>query len=228
MEINKNIWGGFIVSKNVMSGFPVQYVFREKSSISQLNGWNLYSIVDDDEYVGNSENFMILGESSMHDIAPYMLEIFDAPYGTDLYLLYIEDVHVGFYDLKADKETTIDEILNSNELGFDWGNPESEVTYGNTFIEYGSHHQVKDLMTKARTNKQQHGQWSDDQQAANFIAEIAQKRGTGIHDVSLPNDLPRRLFLANGIQDRADMARVIVNPDGSVQTAYPFNSHHPH
>jgi len=228
MEVNKNIWGGFIVSKNITSGFPVQYAFREKSSIPQLNGWNLYSVADDEEYVGNSENFTILGEPSMYDIAPYMLEIFDAPYGTDLCLLYTEDVHVGFYDLKADKETTINEILNLGELGFDWGNPESEATYGTTFKEHGSHHQIKDLMIKAKASKQQFGQWSDDQLAANFIAEIAQKRGTGIHDVSLPNDLPRRLFLATGIQERADMARVIVNPDGSVQTAYPFNSHHPH
>ena len=110
----------------------------------------------------------------------------------------------------------------------DWGNLGSEVTYGNAFSEHGSHHQIKDLMIKAKANKQQFGQWINDQQAADFIAEIAQKRGVGTYDVTLPNDLPRRLFLATGIQDRADMARIIVKEDGSVQTAYPFNSHHPH
>jgi len=110
----------------------------------------------------------------------------------------------------------------------DWGNPENKTIYGNTFLEYGSHHQIKDLMIKAKANKQQFGQWTNDQLAADFIAGIAQKRGVGTHDVTLPNDLPRRLFLATGIQDRADMARVVVNSDGSIQTAYPFNSHHPH
>lgn len=41
-----------------------------------------------------------------------MLEIFEAPYGTDICWLYEEDVHVGFYDLVRDRETTIEEIIN--------------------------------------------------------------------------------------------------------------------
>ena len=40
-----------------------------------------------------------------------MMEIFDAPYGTDLCWLYEKDVLIGFYDLENDKETTIDEIV---------------------------------------------------------------------------------------------------------------------
>jgi len=111
---------------------------------------------------------------------------------------------------------------------FDWSNPKSETTYGNTFIDHGEHFEISKLMIKAKNSGHQLGQWTNDQLAADFIAEIAQKRDVGTHNVTLPNDLPRRLFLATGIQDQADMARVIVNPDGSVQTAYPFNSHHPH
>ena len=42
-----------------------------------------------------------------------MLEIFDAPYGTDLCWMYEENIHTGFYDLKNDKEVTIEEILKS-------------------------------------------------------------------------------------------------------------------
>ena len=40
-----------------------------------------------------------------------MLEIFNAPYGTDLCWLYEEDVHIGFYDLINEKEISIEEIL---------------------------------------------------------------------------------------------------------------------
>ncbi len=113
MEIKNNHYGGFVVSKNVISGFPIRYSFREKSSIPQLNGWNLYSINDDDEYVNNSRNFVILSAESIYKISPVVLEIFDAPYGTDLCWLYEEDVHIGFYDLVEERETTIDEILKS-------------------------------------------------------------------------------------------------------------------
>jgi hypothetical protein len=114
MEINNNEYGGFVVSKNIISGIPIRYSFREKSSIPQLNGWNLYSMNDDDEYVNDSTNFVILSAESVCKISPIILEIFDAPYGADLCWLYEEDVHIGFYDLVADKEITIEEILNKN------------------------------------------------------------------------------------------------------------------
>ena len=114
MEINNNDYGGFLVSKNIVSGVSIRYSFREKSSVPQLNGWNLYSINDDDKYVNNSSNFVILSAESIYKISPVVLEIFDAPYGTDLCWLYEEGVHIVFYDLVADRETIIDEILKKN------------------------------------------------------------------------------------------------------------------
>jgi hypothetical protein len=114
MKINNSEYGGFVVSKNIISGVPIRYSFREKSSIPQLNGWNLYSMNDDDEYINNSSNFVILSAESISKIAPVVLEIFDAPYGTDLCWLYEESIHIGFYDLAVDRETTIDEILKND------------------------------------------------------------------------------------------------------------------
>jgi len=110
--VNNNEFGGFIVSNNIISGKPIRYSFREKSTISQLNGWNFYSIDDDDVYINNSDNFTILNAESVLKIAPVIFEIFNAPYGTDLCWLYSEDVHIGFYDLTSDREVTIDEIVN--------------------------------------------------------------------------------------------------------------------
>ena len=112
MNIQNNDYGGFIVSKNIMNGEPIRYSYREESAIPQFNGWTLYSIKDDEQYVNNSDNFVVLSASSIFEIAPVMLEIFDAPYGTDICWLYEKDVHIGFYDLKEDRETTIEEILN--------------------------------------------------------------------------------------------------------------------
>ena len=108
-------YGGFIVSKNILSGVPIKYSYREKSTIQQLNGWNFYSAKDDNNYVNNSENFVILGVGSIQKIAPVILEIFDAPYGTDLCWLYEEGVHIGFYDLKSNREVSIDDILKKHE-----------------------------------------------------------------------------------------------------------------
>ena len=112
MEINDSAYGGFIVSRNVTSGRPIEYTYRERSSVPNLNDWTIYSCDDDQEYVEDSNNFVILGATSVYKIAPVMLEIFDAPYGTDLCWIYEGSVHVGFYDLAKDQDTTIDEILN--------------------------------------------------------------------------------------------------------------------
>ncbi|MCY8232259.1 DUF2185 domain-containing protein [Priestia endophytica] len=107
-------YGGFIVSRNVLNGVPIQYSFREESSIPQLNGWNVLSEKDDDEYMNNPENFSIINAESMYRIAPQVLEIFEAPYGTDLFWIYENDVHIGFYDLVDECITDIDEILNKS------------------------------------------------------------------------------------------------------------------
>lgn len=111
MQINNSAYGGFIISKNVNKGRPIRYSYREKSSIAQLNGWTLYSCDDDDEYVNSTNNFIIVSATTIYKLAPVMLEIFDAPYGTDLCWLYEKNTHIGFYDLINNKETTIEEIL---------------------------------------------------------------------------------------------------------------------
>ncbi len=111
--INSDDFGGFMVSKNIVENkLPIKYSFREESSIKQCNGWTLYSENDDEDYVADPNNFVILGAVSMFNISQVMREIFSAPYGTDLCWLYESGVHTGFYDLANDCETTIEEILN--------------------------------------------------------------------------------------------------------------------
>jgi hypothetical protein len=112
MEIKNENYGGFIVSKNILYGKPIRYSFREESFIPQLNGWNFYAIDEDEEYISNGDNFIILSAKSMYDIDPIILELFHASYGTDLCWLYENDVHIGFYDLKLEKEFSIVEMLN--------------------------------------------------------------------------------------------------------------------
>ncbi|KAF2083070.1 immunity protein Imm33 domain-containing protein [Flavobacterium sharifuzzamanii] len=111
MKINNDLYGGFIVSKNALKGIPILYSYRQKSSIKELNGWNILSEIDDENYVSESSNFLIVNAESIYKIAPVLFEIFDADYGTDLFWKYQENVHIGFYDLINECDTDIDQIL---------------------------------------------------------------------------------------------------------------------
>lgn len=115
MKLNNDAYGGFIVSQNIVDGKMIRYSYREKSDIPQLNGWTLYSVEDNEEYVNNTKNFVVLSAESIFKIAPVFFEIFNAPYGINLCWMYEDNIHTGFYDLTYDKEISIAEILNSNE-----------------------------------------------------------------------------------------------------------------
>lgn len=114
MKIDNSLYGGFVVSKNVFMGIPIRYSYREKSSIKELNGWTIMSEKDDDEYANNPDNFIIVMAETLFKIAPVMIEIFDAPYGTDLFWKYEKGVHIGFYDLISNQDITIEKIINKN------------------------------------------------------------------------------------------------------------------
>lgn len=113
--INNDKYGGFIVSKNILNGNRIKYTFREKSSISKLNGWTLYSEIDDEDYVNDPNNFLILTAESVVQFSSIILDIFDEPYGTDLCWIYNGNNLVGFYDFVLDKELCIEEMINRNK-----------------------------------------------------------------------------------------------------------------
>jgi len=106
-----------------------------------------------------------------------------------------------------------------------WGNPASRPTYGHTFSDHTAKLTPAQLTNRARGLGHQAGQWTNDKAAAEFIENVA-KRGPGTHDVLLPPGMGRS-FLADGSELSTDMARVVVKPNGSVRTAFPFNSAHP-
>jgi hypothetical protein len=110
---------------------------------------------------------------------------------------------------------------------FRWGNPKSKPTYGHTFLEHGKGVKPAQLADRARSKGTQIGQYLDDQAAADLVGDVAQRMGPGVHDVPLPEGLPTRVILPDGTEATADMVRVIVKPDGSVRSSYPFSSVHP-
>ena len=112
MIIDNSYYGGFVVSKNVLSGVPIRYSFREKSLIKELNGWTIMSENDDDEYACNANNFVIVTADTLFRISPVMEQLYEAPYGTDLFWKYENGFHIGFYDLVREQDVTIEEILD--------------------------------------------------------------------------------------------------------------------
>lgn len=109
--------------------------------------------------------------------------------------------------------------------GFKWGNPKSTPTYGHTFSQHGQKQTLQQLIDRANgfDNPHQVGQWLNDQQAADFLADAVKNKG-GSFDISLPSDINTRVVLPDGTTVKTDMVSVIMKPDGSIRTAYPFSS----
>ncbi|WP_435646897.1 hypothetical protein [Listeria aquatica] len=66
-------------------------------------------------YISDPKNFTIVSATTIEKVAPALLELFEAPYGTDLCWLYENHVLTGFYDLVGDQETDIETILESKK-----------------------------------------------------------------------------------------------------------------
>lgn len=113
--IDNSMYGGFVVAKSVLSGTRIRYTYREKSRIPQLNGWHVLSETDTDEYVKDPKNFEVVSAETLFRICPQFSMIFHAPYGTDLFWVYTQGVHTGYYDLRRDCDTTIAEILREEQ-----------------------------------------------------------------------------------------------------------------
>ena len=111
---------------------------------------------------------------------------------------------------------------------FKWGNPKSTPTYGHTFSIHGKKLTTQQLIDRANgfDNPHQVGQWLDEQQAADFLADVVKNR-EGAFDVQLPSDIKARSILPNGTEVIPDMVKIVMKPDGSIKTAYPYSSLYP-
>lgn len=105
-------YGGFVVSDNVLAGVPARFAFREPSGVADLNGWTVYSDADDDDYVNDANNFTVVTASTLARFAPALIDAFDAPYGTDIALLYDENGNFsGYWDNEGEREVSLEQVL---------------------------------------------------------------------------------------------------------------------
>lgn len=117
--------------------------------------------------------------------------------GLNLYA-YCANNPVGYYDpsghtkqeYHAESKTPTSTPAGGNKGGsettnrsnFKWGNPKSIPTYGHTFSQHGQKQTLQQLIDRANgfENPHQVGQWLNNQQAADFLADAVKNRGGGI------------------------------------------------
>lgn len=90
--------GASIVSNNILENKAnIKWILRENSVNELDNGWRFLSEIDTEEYLSHAENMSICDWSTIVEIEPAVLSIFNMPIGTELTIIY-EDERVYFLD----------------------------------------------------------------------------------------------------------------------------------
>jgi hypothetical protein len=104
---------------------------------------------------------------------------------------------------------------------------QSHPDWGHTWQDHGSQLSVSWHRNRAngqqnnwtdRTRDPQQGFWTNNQQAAEHI--LSQNLYVGHNEIRIPHGMGRVVFPDGRVVD-AQVARVIVNPNGTIDTAYP-------
>ena len=90
--------GASIVSNNILENKAnIKWILRENSVNELDNGWRFLSEIDTEEYLSHAENMSICDWSTIVEIEPAVLSIFNMPIGTELTMIY-EEERVCFLD----------------------------------------------------------------------------------------------------------------------------------
>ena len=90
--------GASIVSNNILKNKAnIKWILRENSINELDNGWRFLSEIDTEEYLSHAENMSICDWSTIVEIEPAVLSIFNMPIGTELTMIY-EEERVCFLD----------------------------------------------------------------------------------------------------------------------------------
>ena len=90
--------GASIVSNNILENKAnIKWILRENSVNELDNGWRFLSEIDTEEYLSHAENMSICDWSTIVELEPEVLSIFNMPIGTELTIIY-EDERLYFLD----------------------------------------------------------------------------------------------------------------------------------
>ena len=90
--------GASIVSNNILKNKAnIKWILRENSVNELDNGWRFLSEIDTEEYLSHAENMSICDWSTIVELEPAVLSIFNMPIGKELTVIY-EDERLYFLD----------------------------------------------------------------------------------------------------------------------------------
>jgi len=77
--------GGSLLSRNALDGkAPIRWAFREEQANPVDNGWRFLSAIDDDEFLSDSANLVVVSFNTVVRIEPAVLPLLYLPEGTDV------------------------------------------------------------------------------------------------------------------------------------------------
>ena len=81
--------GASIVSNNILENKAnIKWILRENSVNELDNGWRFLSEIDTEEYLSHAENMSVCDWSTILEIEPAVLSIYNMPIGTELIIIY--------------------------------------------------------------------------------------------------------------------------------------------
>lgn len=95
--------GGSLTTKNLLNGIgKLRWCVREEFQNSVDNGWRFFSDQDTDEYLADTNNWVVCDFGTIVEIEPAVLKIFDLPIGTEL-MFAVEEGHKLFLNMDNEK-----------------------------------------------------------------------------------------------------------------------------
>lgn len=92
LSFETKLYGGFTISKSVFDGTREGcYWHREKPVNPADNGWRIIGHGDSEEYLNDTNNWRVTTINHVFQLCPPVIEFFDAPIGTELFINYDND-----------------------------------------------------------------------------------------------------------------------------------------
>ena len=97
--------GGCVVSKNVMNKVaPVRWMVRHEPLNPMDNGWRVFSDMDTEEFVADSQNMTVVDYNTLCDIEPACIPVFALPVGSDVQLVIDDEGRRRWFESNSGDE----------------------------------------------------------------------------------------------------------------------------
>lgn len=113
--------GACLASGNVLSGRGrVRWMVREESKAAADNGWRIFSVIDDTQYLSTPGSLQIASFNDVCAIEPALIGIYDLPVGSDLQIVD-DGSRISIVETRTGRELGEDELYVPGQPVRDWG-----------------------------------------------------------------------------------------------------------